>query len=750
VSVLFLTGVAGTLISQASTVFAQAPGLRFQVLKNGSCTTSVASGDFVNVKIFRDATSGTISSLSVKVNGAAVYTNPASITGSANNLEIAAPTLTSNPSTITVSGWNNNQSTTVNFTAYCQSSGVNYGNGWNVSTTTSGGGGGGGSTVGTTACTTTAWFQQGSSGTPSKMSYLDVSQPSASVTDSGTGFAAQLNGSGYNKSDSYFYGLTPDSSYGTAGTLWQFDSQGNTRNMGIALPKVTYSEGWFAGDIRGAGIPGQDDYLYVAQLNLNKIYKINLGPNVSNRVAGTITTSRNTRLNDIAFSPQDGKLYGFDQSQGVFVRIDPSTGTVTNISQVYPANAHGVSWFYQTTTGTAFYSYDNNGYIYRITGIESYSSGNLLPVQSYWKTATSTQQNDGSICATAATFCINPSTGAQYPAGSPDCTPVIDECPNIAGTQSSVPTGYVKNSAGDCVIPATPYLRAYGNDLAVGSAFGPSCNVRDSGATFQARARSTGTNTWAGASGQFALLALGPIDGFYSSNLRNPPSGPPSPRVGLTFGNFNGSSQVSDYGGTGGQTRCLPDFMSKAFAGEIQTSQTVGGQTINPGQRVAKFVRGDVYISGNIVFGNSGGWTAPSQIPSYYLVVEGNIYIAPGVTQLDGVYIAQPKFTAGAMDANTGQIRTCATSGGASYSTIADCNNTLTVNGAFIAHRVLFQRTKGDSNLASATEGLNDNTNVAEIFKFSPETYLAAPPANFQTGQSLKKYDFITSLPPVL
>ena len=671
VSLLFLTGVAGSLLFQASKAFAQAPGLRFQVLKNGSCTTSVNSGDFVNVKIFRDATSGTISSLQVKVNGANVTTNPSSITGSASNLEIAAPTLSQNPSTITVTGWNNNQSQSVTFTAYCQASGVNYGtNGWGVTVNTNTSGGSSG-TVNTTACTPTAWFQQGNSSSASRMSYLDLSQSSATVVNSGAAYTAQLNGSGYNKTDQYFYGFTPSSGYGTPGTLYQFDSQGGSRSLGIVLPSATYGDGWFAGDVRGAGIPGQDNYLYVVQLNSNKIYKINLGTvsgAATNRIAATVTTSRTTRLNDVAFSPQDGKLYGFDQNQGVFVRVDPSSGTVTNISQPYTANPHGVAWFYQTSSGTAFYSYDNTGQIYRFLGIENYGPGNLLPVQPPWKSATSTQQNDGSVCATTGDpFCTAPD-GSTWPIGHANCNPPPpDVCPNIAGSQTAVPTGYVKNSAGDCVIPATPYLRAYGNDLAVGSAFGASCDVRDNDATFRARARSVTSNTWSGASGQFALLALGQIDGFYSSNLRNPPTGPPNPRVGLTFGNFNGSAQVTDYGGSGAQSRCLPDFMNKAFAGQLET----GNRTINTTSvpecttataatcRQARFIRGDVYINGNITFDNAGGWSSPNKIPSYYLVVEGNIYIAPGVTQLDGVFIAQPKFTGGVMDANTGQIRTC-------------------------------------------------------------------------------------------
>jgi hypothetical protein len=755
---LFITSLVGTLVLQGGQASAQAANLRFQVQKNAACTTSVNSGDTVNIKITRGSGTGTINNLTVRVNGVNVGASPTAINGPVTNLQISSPSLTTNPSNITVAGQNVNQGNAiVNFTAYCEATGANYGTTWSVATVTTppppppv--------TVNTTPCTTTAWFQQGNFGTASKMSYLNLSQSSATVTDSGAGFTAQLNGSGYNKSDSYFYGFTPDSSYGTAGTLWQFDSQGNSRNMGIPLPKVTYSEGWFAGDVRGSGIPGQDNYLYVAQLNVNKIYKISLAPNVTpatSRVVGTITTSRTTRLNDVAFSPLDGNLYGFDQNSGVFVRINPSTGAVTNISQAYPANAHGVAWFYQTGTGTAFYSYDNNGYIYRITGIESYGSGNLLPVQSYWKTATSTQQNDGSVCATppGGQICIAPD-GNQYPLGDSRCNPPPpDVCPNIAGSQTTVPAGYVQNTAGDCVIPATPYLRVYGNDVAVGSAFGASCNIRDADANIRANARSVTSTTWAGASGQFALLALGQIDGFYSANLRNPPAVPPNPRVGLTFGNFSGtsgSSQVGDYGGLGGQRYCMQDFFSKATS--ITTGNpTIGTTTVAQGTRTATFVRGNVYINGTgITFQNSGSWTTIAQIPSYYLVVEGNIYIDPSVTQLDGIYIAQPQIVNGVMTPNTGRILTCTNSSGASLGTIAACANTLTVNGAFIAHQVRFQRTNGNSAAASDTENASNTSNLAEVFKFSPETYLAVPPVNFQTNQSLKKYDFITSLPPVL
>jgi len=136
------------------------------------------------------------------------------------------------------------------------------------------------------------------------------------------------------------------------------------------------------------------------------------------------------------------------------------------------------------------------------------------------------------------------------------------------------------------------------------------------------------------------------------------------------------------------------------------------------------------------------------------LIVKGNIFIAPNVTRLDGVYVAQPDD-----DASKGNIYTCA---GATQINILDkCSTQLTINGSFIAQQIHYGRTVGTvekSLKANPTEPNEDpgSPNIAEIFNFSQEMYLAPQPAilstiNGSTGSgSTKLYDSITSLPPIL
>lgn len=205
----------------------------------------------------------------------------------------------------------------------------------------------------------------------------------------------------------------------------------------------------------------------------------------------------------------------------------------------------------------------------------------------------------------------------------------------------------------------------------------------------------------------------------------------------------------------------MQDFFAKAdvvYGSSINDTTNVintalgGNPNIADGTRRAIYIRGNAFINGTgIRFANAGSWSTLAQIPSLYVIVEGNIYIEKDVTELDGVYIAQPQVINGVMTPNTGRILTCTNTVGISFNAIVDCDKTLTINGAFIAHQVRFQRTKGDVATADETETASTNpTKAAEIFKFSPETYLAPLHPTLTTSQPYKKYDYITSLPPIL
>ena len=304
--------------------------------------------------------------------------------------------------------------------------------------------------------------------------------------------------------------------------------------------------------------------------------------------------------------------------------------------------------------------------------------------------------------------------------------------------------------------PAKPYLKIYGNDVRAGGGFGGSgCSAINPTASIQTFDKTTPINqtssTWSGASSQFAASALGEINQFYTAGLRDPTGPTNLPRSGIdaTFGNIKtpagagvNNKVTPNASGFSGISNCITDFFSLG-TNPIVGNLPIGPATIAQGQHQAYFFKGDVTIIGNIVYQNSGsGWGAAlTDIPSLYVIVQGNIFIDKDVTELDGVYVAQP-----APGTRTGgEIVTC----GTITVTPSDCSKKLTINGAFIARQVRFKRTNGDLATGISNEP-SSSPNIAETFNFSPEVFLSPLAPSLQRSAPHQRYDYITSLPPVL
>jgi hypothetical protein len=325
-----------------------------------------------------------------------------------------------------------------------------------------------------------------------------------------------------------------------------------------------------------------------------------------------------------------------------------------------------------------------------------------------------------------------------------------------------------------------PYLKVYGNDVKAGGAFDAG-NCANTGTGIgktgfpggytgnldgaSIKASNNGNAAYTGAGTQFAAYAIGHIAGFSSAAMRSA-IGSPGPANGLSFAN------TSIYGGDVGGSNCIHNWYSdisqagsttpltsSADPATLNGTYTVNGNLslnssglIPNGSRTTIYVTGgDVYIgSAGIAYSTgTGNWTQLSDIPSFWLVVNGgNIYIDPGVTELDGVYVAQPK-----ADGTKGKIFTCAdASGPISPSLITGvpgdpCSAQLTVYGAFIAQEIELLRSYSSLRYATTDEA-PAGSHAAEIFNFSPELYLAPPSGVGNSGGS--KYDSITELPPVL
>lgn len=318
------------------------------------------------------------------------------------------------------------------------------------------------------------------------------------------------------------------------------------------------------------------------------------------------------------------------------------------------------------------------------------------------------------------------------------------------------PTTYGGGARGveACVqVGAKPYFRVYDGDVSAGNGFPAACASSNSSiVTWNKESPS-----FSGAGTQAAAYAINQIHDFATAYGNGAGAAPAS---GLAFANTT-TSGSSIFGGAFESLPCVADYYARrditptipftnmasmnGFRSYTATGPiALSGANINVGQQSVLYVDGDVLLTGNITY--NGNWT-PANMPLFQLVVRGNIYIARGVGQLDGVYIAQPS------NATNGTIYTCANPGLPATAVAptaptfyADCNGKLTVNGAFVARQVQFLRTRGTLSLSSPGEG-SGSTNIAEVFNFSPAAWIQQPPV---PTTMLESYDAITSLPPVL
>lgn len=340
---------------------------------------------------------------------------------------------------------------------------------------------------------------------------------------------------------------------------------------------------------------------------------------------------------------------------------------------------------------------------------------------------------------------------------------------------------------------SSPYLKVLGGDTSAGGWFGGSgsCTANanfqddsykgdDSYGGIYTFAQSTGGG-YEGSSSEYAAFALGKIEGgtapngFYSDSKLNPAS----PTV-LSFANINSLGKTKFAGGLWGGSvpnaaQCIPDYYSSkkpastsplasrglsSVAAKGSKSYTADGTSspfallpsdisVAASANVSVFVNGNVYIDHNITYDSHNA----DDIPRFALVAAGSIYIDPSVTELDGLYIAQPapsdipKSDNSIVDNDTGVIWTChdgSTAIPLGPYVAGSCKKQLTFNGAVIAKQVQLMRVGGDVN--------DNNSNPAEVFNYTPEMVIGGPffPNSGGTaGSGQPVFQSIISLPPI-
>ncbi len=140
------------------------------------------------------------------------------------------------------------------------------------------------------------------------------------------------------------------------------------------------------------------------------------------------------------------------------------------------------------------------------------------------------------------------------------------------------------------------------------------------------------------------------------------------------------------------------------------------------GKQVTLFVDGDVTINADILYRKDFDPSSQNNIPYLAIIARGNITLSSGVSELDGLYVAQPQppnYTSG------GNFYTCVVG--------SHCNNQLVVNGAVVAQRLVLLRSHGTLDAPSSDPG-GITGNPAEIFNFVPSMVIGAPALPSQFG----------------
>ena len=312
-----------------------------------------------------------------------------------------------------------------------------------------------------------------------------------------------------------------------------------------------------------------------------------------------------------------------------------------------------------------------------------------------------------------------------------------------------------------------PYFRSYGGDVQAGAGFGTSC------AKGLARiiGLNNGTNPYTGAGSQLAAFAISQIIDFATGTNR----APPQPNH-LSFARSGGGANYNaTYGGglAAGHMSCIPDYFAAYPGGGTDPGATLNvnpasGKTtyyrngnltltqaalqgVDEGESLTIYVNGNVYIQDSITYRDTSSYADAKEIPSFRLIVRGNIFVAPGVSRLDGLYIAQPNTNVLAEE--SGRFYTCgfAFRAPTNAELIGACRTRLTVHGAVIANILKLTRTTGSVNNSQPNEYFNfatntpTNGNPAEVFIYSPEMWLLEGGLSNDDG-----YDAIVPLPPVL
>jgi hypothetical protein len=282
-------------------------------------------------------------------------------------------------------------------------------------------------------------------------------------------------------------------------------------------------------------------------------------------------------------------------------------------------------------------------------------------------------------------------------------------------------------------------------------------------------------STFKGSGADFAAYALGYIDGvaggpngFYTTGLTTNPA----PNFNnLMFANMTGPVGTNLGGLLGGQfasNHCAADYFNNTRLrdltlqgrGQVQVNSLTTDQylfkdngggpglpclrvkgNVQAGARVTIYTDDDVCINGDITYDpwhlDTTDFT--NTAPYLTIITRGNIYVANTVTNIAGLFIAQPDNTGAG-----GIFTTCADDKNFASAAFvaANCHSQLNIKGSVIAQKVYPVRVH---------DSLFNTTGSSEVFDYIPSMVITQPNLVPDCGGAAVPncQDNLVSLPPV-
>jgi hypothetical protein len=187
----------------------------------------------------------------------------------------------------------------------------------------------------------------------------------------------QYNAMGYNVADNLLYALSTNA--GTQGDLLQIASDGSVNNLG--LPTGLPAGNYVAGDFDNAGN-------LIVRSTATTWYSIDVATKVATTL--NITGAADTG-NDLVWI--GGVMYLLNATTLYAVNLTTDVATMATVSGVV-SGAFGAAW--SDNPNELFFSDNNTGHIYKITGFTGASPAGTLEL-----TGTVTSNNDGAACKSA-------------------------------------------------------------------------------------------------------------------------------------------------------------------------------------------------------------------------------------------------------------------------------------------------------------------------------------------------------------